>query len=196
MANGDGSLMRPDVSLALHWSLVRLRVLTEELRQLDVAEANHHVAFIGGAEAVWWVAALDEACEKWEPDGYNHRRDCDERGRMVGGLRWLRDRHTHQIPISVSRDQTALFPGPPFHISAGYIWRQGDELPAPDAGHTHSVRRSHYGDHVAGITVWKSCAQAVAWFESEVAADGSAMSLADTDGSAALARLVVDRRTH
>lgn len=89
------------------------------------------------------------------------------------GLRWLRDLHSHQLPITSSLDQT------PFlgsgrgisYISPGFIWRPVDEIAIPH--NKHLDRRKAYTELIAEWKTTGALYVARRWLTSAVAKYGS-----------------------
>jgi hypothetical protein len=113
-------------------------------------------AYMAAVEATWWAAAVDEQLEKLHKATYTDHRDHDNRGGAVLGLRWARDRHMHQLPISVTQDGRH-FPadGEPLpRMMAGFYWASAEDFPPADPGRDKGLvaeaRRAAYEDHVQG----------------------------------------------
>lgn len=131
-------------------------------------------AFAALAEGTWWVAALDERiCEglggKKAPAAKQYRaaRNASLDGRYVEGFLWARDRHTHQLPFSMTHDDTPCFGGGAgvLYISAGLTWRPSAELHEPEGSrHARAGWRSAYDDLLAGHTAWHTLDRCSRWF--------------------------------
>lgn len=133
---------------------------------------------IAAVDFVNWACAVDERLRKTATDDYEKRRDQDPKGRVLPGLRFVRDRHMHQVVVSTDVDRRSFFDPPPgaiFYISAGIIWRAAAELPVPDKGYDHADRRQAYVDHMEGKTVWGSLQQALDWLTPEIMNRGVAL---------------------
>lgn len=94
-------------------------------------------SYASATEAVWWICAVDEQLN--EPDGtrpgtsYGRAREASKEGRCISGLRWIRDRNTHQLPFTTGTDDRTFFdprPGGVVHIasSATAVWRRTDRV--------------------------------------------------------------------
>lgn len=73
-----------------------------------------------------------------EPDDqYERRRNDDPDGRLLPGLRYVRDRHMHQVVVSMTDDSTPFFGGAfdSITFSAGVVWRPASEMAGPSAKH-------------------------------------------------------------
>ena len=62
---------------------------------------TQEIAGVSVAEFVFWACALDERLCKTDSK-YAARRDRDEHGHVLRGLRFIRDRHTHQVAVTTS----------------------------------------------------------------------------------------------
>ena len=107
-------------------------------------------AFASAAETLWWICTIDDHLGgKGSP--YAKARDADPAGKYIPGLRWVRDRFTHALPLTTDEDLTPFFPGPGadyfLHISAGFIWRDTAEIPNNPK---FEYGRDCYDDLVAG----------------------------------------------
>lgn len=144
----------------------------DRLRPLD--RASIRPAFAALAEGTWWVAALDERiCEGLGGKGasaakqYKAARSASSDGQYVEAFLWARDRHTHQLPFSMTHDDTPFFGGGGgvIHISAGLTWRPSSELHEPeDSRHARAAWRSTYDDLLAGHTAWHTLERCSRWF--------------------------------
>ena len=81
-----------------HRSARRLQTLHGRLLRPD---PNQEIASVSIAEFMFWACALDERLFTTDP-AYAARRDADERGQVLPALRFVRDRHTHQVAITTS----------------------------------------------------------------------------------------------
>ena len=66
---------------------------------------NQEIAAVQSLTPVFWACALDERLCTTDP-AYVARRDADERGQVLLALRFVRDRHTHQVAITTSLELT------------------------------------------------------------------------------------------
>lgn len=78
-------------------------------RTLDSARRKHLLSCaVAATEALHWACALDEQLRDEEP-GYESRRDQDQEGRVLPGLRHVRDRAMHQVIIGTAEDNRSFF---------------------------------------------------------------------------------------
>jgi hypothetical protein len=155
----------------------------EESRRAPLSDASRAAAFSSMAEASWWIASLDECLCTYHDGGLGKNgsghlarlRDADDRGRYVPGLVWARDRHMHQLGLTTARD-TRSFYAPPaggvLYISAGFIWRDADEVSPSDRAVPRG--RAVYDALFAGQKSSAPLAMCEQWF-SEVAQTGGSV---------------------
>jgi hypothetical protein len=135
-------------------------------------------AYASAAETVWWVCAIDEHLCTYGGNSaaYEARRDADTNGRYVAGMRWIRDRHTHQMPITADTDKTSFF-GPPgiLDISQGVIWRPSQQIRIgthPNANKKRSRdERAVYDRLMAGHGTSGALMFGCQWIEGETGLD-------------------------
>lgn len=105
---------------------------------------------VAATEAVNWVCALDEQLRK-EDGGYVVRRDGDEEGQVIPGLRYARDRSMHQVVICTSEDARSFYRprrGVVYIASSFPIWAPTDSLPDSENKDTYDLKGS-YENYVA-----------------------------------------------
>lgn len=120
------------------------------------------------------ACALEERLRETAPDGepaFQQRRDADADGVVLEGLRFVRDRHMHQLVLSAVRDSADFFGTFPPQLSAGIVWRSVVEIPEPaDASRRtkkYSVRRTAYEDHLQNRPTWLALRSALRWLTAE-----------------------------
>jgi hypothetical protein len=64
-------------------------------------------AYISMFEATMWISALDQQLCSFYGGSYKRARDQDEYGAVVNAVRWARDRHAHQLPVTLDEDRPA-----------------------------------------------------------------------------------------
>lgn len=145
-----------------------LQGLRDAYKRHEVAQQRRDLsaAYVSGVEGVWWVCALDEEMggNARQANGYKNARDADPSGLVVLGLRWLRNRHSHELPLSAAFDDTPFFGSGRgiIALSKGFYWRPSDEI---DPQRIHMDRRATYDAHVAGGNAGKTLARALRWLE-------------------------------
>jgi hypothetical protein len=123
-------------------------------------------AYISMFEATMWVAALDEQLCTFYGGSYKRTRDQDEYGVVVNAVRWARDRHAHQLPVTLDEDQTPFFREKffPFKLSSGVRWRKAAELPPADERHTRPDGEAAYMAHLEGRNSSETLESCDRWF--------------------------------
>jgi hypothetical protein len=127
-------------------------------RTLDSARRKHLLSCaVAATEALHWACALDEQLRDEEP-GYESRRDQDQEGRVLPGLRHVRDRAMHQVIIGTAEDNRSFFKprNGVLHIaSSAPIWAPTETLPKADKQHRWPAREAAYEEYVAERGAWK-----------------------------------------
>lgn len=116
---------------------------------------RQEVVGISTVEFVNWACALDELLESTD-DTYAERRDQHEHGRLIAALRFVRDRHMHQVVVSSNLAFTLMgsYDGsvPPTITQAKIYWRPVEEIREPTNGRqntpVYQARRKAYVDHL------------------------------------------------
>lgn len=163
-------------------------------RTLDSARRKHLLSCaVAATEALHWACALDEQLRKDVP-GYAARRDHDEEGRVLPGLRHVRDRAMHQVVVGTSQDTRSLY-NPRrgvLHIASSYpIWTPTATLPRPAKGHHYPEREKSYEEYVAERGAWKPLFEALRFLTREL--DGK-IPLAPVDEPGWFGELTTDER--
>lgn len=140
-------------------------------RTLDSARRKHLLSCaVAATEALHWACALDEQLSK-EVAGYDSRRDQDDEGRVLPGLRHLRDRAMHQDIVGTAQDTRSFYKPRRglFHIASSFpIWTPAAALPRPAKGHHHAERESAYEECVAERGAWKPLFEALRFLTREL----------------------------
>lgn len=142
------------------------------VQALDMALARHREAFMArdtlrthasGVESVWWICAIDEQLGRpsadapvWEDPTQEapFKMDADWFGaRSARGLRWVRDCHSHQLPLTTRIHVRSYIdprpPGPFLSVSTWVVWKATDEIRSDAARESKAGRRA-YEERVAG----------------------------------------------
>jgi hypothetical protein len=153
-----------------------LRALSLALCALRAASSRHRyaheqrdlpVGYASLVESAMWITALDERLWKLHGQPYKDARNSDQHGQVVLGIVWARDRHTHQLPVTVAEDHTPFFGTGRgiVALSKGIYWRPAAEIPPPDPGHPRPPEwKIAYETHVAGRSSWKPISMCERWF--------------------------------
>lgn len=172
--------LRPDQAAAI---VSAFRVLGELSRGLfDMVNSGQGLSdpFRDAASsALVPVAALDEY--SWLDDSYENRRDMDEFGRIVPGLRLVRDGLTHKRGLPMAKEVTSFFAPPGtdavFYVAeSGPVWPPASELEEPpEARRTRRYERQlqTYKEHLVGMGVQTAVTRAFNWFEAEYKREGT-----------------------
>lgn len=131
-------------------------------------ERDAFESWTGAVEGVWWALALDDALENHFYRIYQEARDVDPNGQIVQGLRWLRNRHAHDILLTASGGAKKDFLVPPgeegiFYISPSNCWMTSEEIIGTRPDKSAEIRPV-YDRYVAGYPLHMSLEAALAWF--------------------------------
>lgn len=138
----------------------------------DTAEIR--LAFAALAEGTWWVAAIDERLQKGfggmkskAARFYRDERDRDENGEHVRGFLWARDRHTHQLTVSMDVDEPLSLEedlGGVSRLSPSFRWRPSADLYEPEETRSPAGSRETYDRLLAGQSAWGTLDRCARWF--------------------------------
>jgi hypothetical protein len=115
------------------------------------------------AEALFWIAALDNHFQGVDPTAYFRRRKRDDRGRTVAGLIYARNRAGHGLEVAVLLHRS-ISVGTDGELTGAVelTWAPLADLPKrPDP----RDRDELYDQHVAGKPLPEPLKVALAWFE-------------------------------
>lgn len=159
--------------LGMRDALDRLATLT------DNTPADLEGAGIFTVNATNWACALDELLREADPT-YLSRRGADRDGQFLEGLRYVRDRHMHQLVVSNTQiwRVTAGFgldgrrydsPNQP-----GIAWKPVDDISEPADNRinkrSYQSRRSAYENLLQLRRVHLALVSALSWLTTEVMA--------------------------
>lgn len=162
---------------------VGLRALNEAIERCRAAAPSRDLprVFAAAAEAVWWICSLDEHLNGGRTrmdTEYAQERDADSGASCIAGLRWARDRHTHQVFLSARLDYSWYLdprPGARIYVPAGgsFVWRLA-ELIYPQGQVEQDRRRRDaplrrvYVEHVQGRATSEPLEGAERWLTSRI----------------------------
>jgi hypothetical protein len=136
------------------------------------------IAAVSVAEFVFWACALDERLKKVDSK-YAARRDADEHGQVLPGLRFARDRHLHQVAVTTSLMfvfERSDPNGPADGFIVSNVWRPLDAIPGPTGSHKRNrdlpAQRATYEKHLEGRWPALAIGDALDFLNREVAAQG------------------------
>jgi hypothetical protein len=140
---------------------------------------NQEIAAVSVAEFVFWACALDERLCTTDP-AYAARRDSDEHGQVLPALRFVRDRHTHQVAITTSPEfifERSSDPNvSPDRLRVLNRWRPLDGITEPTGRRRtrgdYIARRTAYEEHLEGRKPALALRDALDFLNREVAARG------------------------
>lgn len=144
----------------------------------DNTPAHLDTAGVSAVNFVNWACSVDERMRETD-DTYVSRRDVDSDGRLLQGLRYVRDRHMHQVVVSampVWRITVTVGPsgrgeGEP---EPGISWRPVDDIAEPPGNLSQQRRyqrhRSVYEDALQTRRTYLALAAGLRWLTSEVLA--------------------------
>jgi hypothetical protein len=126
-------------------------------------------AYVACTEATMWIQRLDGLIEMTDAS-YRKRRDADAQGRVVGGLRWARNRHVHDVAAIFVVSPARHLPGvsrafnePFYGAKMEAKWRLRSEVP-PEVGYRKDERAEKaYDLYVAGQSIEATLADAAAF---------------------------------
>lgn len=140
-------------------------------RTLDSARRKRLLSCaVAATEALHWACALDEQLGR-DDAGYKTRRDAGDEGRVLPGLRHVRDKAMHQVVVGTSEDTRSFFKPRRgvLHIASSFpIWTPTAILPSPAKGHHHPQREKSYDDFVAERGAWKPLFEALRFLTREL----------------------------
>lgn len=153
----------PGKMQALHWCKSALAASIHRSGKDDAFKS-----WTGAVEGAWWALALDDALEQHFHRIYKEARDASENGLVVKGMRWLRNRHAHDILLTASGGPKKPFFNPPgggmFYISPSNRWMKSDEIIGERTDRSAALR-SEYDEYVAGLPLNMSLEMALTWFD-------------------------------
>jgi hypothetical protein len=132
------------------------------------------LAWTAAVEGVWWVLALDEHLDAHIGMPYREARDQDPYGKVVAGMRWLRNRHAHEIMVTGRGGAKKSFfgtPGSIVFISPSNRWKLSADI-NPRRDRSKPELRELYDVTVAGLALEQSLEQATIWFDRVFSACG------------------------
>jgi hypothetical protein len=139
---------------------------------------NQEIAGVSVAEFAFWACALDERLRTTDP-AYAARRDADECGQVLLALRFVRDRHTHQVAVTTSLElmfERSTDPNVPDLLRVRNRWRPLDGITKPTDNRVtrddYIARQAAYKEHLEGRKPALAMRDALDFLNREVAARG------------------------
>jgi hypothetical protein len=164
---------------AVRLAVLGVRDSLERLSRLvDNSPVDLDSAGIFAVNATNWACALDEVFRETD-QGYEGRRDADLDGRFLDGLRYVRDRHMHQLVVSSTPiwRVTAIMGLPAEQQppnEPGIAWRPVVDIAEPDHNRTSKPyyvrRRTAYEDLLQLRRVHIALSASLRWLSGEAEA--------------------------
>lgn len=118
--------------------------------------------FIGYVETVAWACALDELLDS--DAEYVRRRNQDEGGKILLGLRWTRNKGLHELVSmhGIARLSSTGVPSPVFRGSPGLTasWLPRSDVVLRSQTGRGAKSGSDYDNYVAGREIWPTLREA------------------------------------
>jgi hypothetical protein len=95
---------------------------------------------------------------------YTAARDVDPDGVYLTGLRYARNRCTHQLALVVDRRHLSPPFQPPVTLGVLLRWLRSAELPPPDPKHPDPKGLAAYEEWLAGTAAESTLEHAAVWF--------------------------------
>jgi hypothetical protein len=128
------------------------------------------------SECAYWACVLDEQLRSPQ---YDQRRNADDAGRTLVGLRYARDLSTHQLPLVVERIEGARFPIMFPLVFFEITWQRAAELPTSTRdGPWKRLQRENYVNLLEGHPTRLTIHTVAEWFAREQNTAGSPLNLA------------------
>ena len=158
-----------DVLRAMHWSR---HALSEAWGRCANSQTDAHATWTAAVEGVWWALALDEELNAQMPVIYPEARAQDPYGQTVSGLRWLRNRHAHEILVTGQGGAKKDFLGKPgddyvLYVSPSNRWKKRYEVSPRREEATKAAKTSQerYDNYVADWPLEMTLSRAGVWFD-------------------------------
>jgi len=153
-----------DAELAL-WAIAQ-KITT--IRSVRDSRNEHRDVLAAIAEACWWIAALDERLELERGSEYSDARDDDPGGNLIPGIRWARNRHTHDLIATSDGHVRPFFVQPPdrgvIYISRSYRWQPVESMDLTgESARRGATERERYRAALQGQPVLRTLESAHSW---------------------------------
>lgn len=139
------------------------------LAALAVPSASAEQVFVPLTEALWWTVSVDEGFEEGASNlgTFRSTRNSDADGRVLLGLRYVRDRCSHQRALAAEPGGGLSFPisFPMKFRPWTFRWRPVTELPPPNPKFNNPKLEAQYTAHLVGESAADSLDAAARWFE-------------------------------
>lgn len=158
-----------EVLRGIHWSYNNMFAA---FRRHESSRKDAAGAWAAAVESVWWALTIDESLERAiGKNPYRASRNADRYGQVVDGLRWLRNRHAHEVVVTMSGPPARNFLDPPpggiVYITRSLRWKPSEGIHAVDPRAKDAPGRTlqeSYDLHVANRSVAATTDAAANWF--------------------------------
>ncbi|MBC7594728.1 MAG: hypothetical protein H7288_12440 [Kineosporiaceae bacterium] len=142
--------------------------LARAIQRYDAAKASaahdRDDLLIPCLEALWWARALDEHLDAGD---YRARRDANEAGRVLGGIRWARNRGNHDFTPVLEWQDGLTWPAT-WPVNWGdYKWVSTEDLAVTGRSGKDRPGMQAYTAHPSGQPVQNALYQTEIWLRSE-----------------------------
>lgn len=114
-------------------------------------------------EALWWARAADERYAKAFPRMYHDARSRDMDGRVLRGVRYVRNRCGHEQALVIVREGVRFPIRFPLLWGPAVRWKRLAQLPQPDD--LTKGGEDDYEAHLAGDAAHQTFEKISAWFD-------------------------------
>jgi hypothetical protein len=139
--------------------------LEQSIGRVKQSGLNHPDLFVPLTEFCWWAISVDEGLDRLD-DTYRDRRDEDPDGRVVAGLRYVRNALGHDRLTTTHMTGGVRVPiRVPMRIHVRWVWRKAAGIPV---GKPQQRNRAAYEEWVARRPVEETTLQVWRWLGGEV----------------------------
>ena len=140
-------------------------------RSRDAERTGEELLFFASvAESLWWLTMLDESL--WKTASvhrpYPAYRDSHEKGSVILGLRYARNRQVHDAEVTGMQGNPLLNS----QAERGWIWRSPEEPDVPEyqpAGEWGMLQEKVYREDLSGNPIIETLEKASTFLESWIA---------------------------
>ncbi|OXM70795.1 MULTISPECIES: hypothetical protein [Amycolatopsis] len=144
-----------------------VRALQDALRRLRLERYDVDKAYAPTGETLFWLGSCDEGLQDLLGDRYRAARQGDPEGQLIAGIRWARNRMTHQRAIVIQRNHgselgTWILGQGRLGTRDEMYWAPADGVPADPR---YDRGRDVYEDQLAGQPVIPTAEATVRWIQ-------------------------------
>ncbi|WP_146086477.1 hypothetical protein [Rathayibacter sp. AY1D1] len=183
----DGWRAEPnqEKAAALWWCL---RASEDRVRRA-ARESDAFEVWTAAVEAVWWLIALDDGLRSICGGRYRAATQAFSEGKVLTGLKWLRNRHAHEVMVTANAGPVRDFFGADrrpdedyvFYLSPTARWKNADDIHAPDD--KQAWMKPFYAQHVGGRDLDSPILECTAWLSDVLEASGLSRPAAPEDST-------------